>query len=156
MVRRLVEQEQIRIFGDGTRKKHTAFLATAQAVVRSIRINASFAQNSFGSRIVDSIVQNFLRNHGTATHHGDTPHHDIANRPVEVRRNFLNHAAHTESRLFHDFAGIRLHLARQHFQKRTFAFAITAHKANAVARLDIERDIIQKRRTAKTQQYILN
>jgi hypothetical protein len=73
-----------------------------------------------------------------------------------MRWDFLDHAGDLKPRLLYDFAGIRFHLTGQYLQKRALALAITTHKANAVASLNIERDIIQKRRTAKTQQNILN
>ena len=147
MVRRLVQQEQVRIARHGPREQHAALLATAQAVERSVGSDARLSKNGFGMAIAHGIVRMTVPRHAR--------HHNIADGPVQVRGNLLHHAGDLESGLLYDFARVRFHLARKHLEQRALALAVTAYKANAVTRLDVERDIVQERRAAKAEQDIL-
>ena len=101
MVRGFVQQQQVRVLGERLRKKSAAFLATAQTVIKSLRINPRFAQNRLGMSIVGAVLHN--------------PRHDhIADRALDMGRNFLNHARNPQPGLLDNLAGLHLHLGREH------------------------------------------
>ena len=130
MVCRLVQQQQVRVLRDGPCKEHATLLSAAQAVVQSVARDARLAEDGLGMGIVVAAA---------------LPNHHIADSPLDVCRNFLNHAAHAEPRLFHNLARLSLHLATKHLEQCTLAFAVTADKAYPVARLDVERHVVEQR-----------
>ena len=144
MVRRFVQQEQVRIARNSPCKEHATLLSTRKAVERSVRRNPRLSQDGFGVAVAHGSVRT-----------ANARHHHVAHRPFQVGRNFLYHPGNLEPRLFDDIAGVRFHLAGEHLQQGALAFAIATYQADTVARLDIERDIVQKGRTAKAERNIL-
>ena len=107
-------------------------MPTAQVVVQGGRIDTRLAKNCLGMGVVRTV-----RNHSS--------HHYIADRPFDVRRDFLNHARNPEPRFFYDVARLGLHLTAKHLEQRALALAIAADQANAVASLDVERHVVEQR-----------
>ena len=73
-----------------------------------------------------------------------------------MRRDFLNHTRNPEPGFFYDVARLGLHLTAKHLKQRALALAIAANQANAVARLDVERHIVEQRSIrTDTQEQVL-
>lgn len=88
-------------------------MTSGKVVVQSVGINARFAEYRLGKRIVLAVV--YSASPASRTPGSHLPHHNIANSSIYMGRDFLNHAAHLEPRLFYDIAGIVFHLPRENF-----------------------------------------
>ena len=137
MVRRFVEQEQVRVLGDGPCEQHATLLPAGKTVEQSVGRDARLAKYCLGVGIVVAVLRNAC-------------HHHVAHGAFHVGGDFLHHAGNLQASALHNLAAVHAHRSLDYLEQRALAFAVTAYKANAVARLDIKRGVVQERRAAKT------
>jgi hypothetical protein len=137
MVGRLVEQEKIRLAGDGAAEEDAALKAAGKSGEFGERIELKA-----GDEILDAHVNLpvLLMAGDIATHPAGNEVMDVAN---EILRHLLHEAGEMGAGLAEDLAGIRLHVAGYQFHEGRFARTVAADQTHAFARIDLEIDVVE-------------
>ena len=144
MIRRLIQQQQIRLTGQRTSQQHATFQTARQRPELRRGCELQFLDEVIDAHVALPVF--LVLALGTQPRRDDVGH-----RANNVRRHFLRESREQRAGLAKHRARVGLNLARDGFHQRGFARAVASDQTQAFARIDLEIYLVQDRRTTKAE-----
>ena len=148
VVRRLVEQEQVGLAGQGAGQQHPALEPTGKRGEFPFGRQAEVDDEVFDPDIALPVLLVVV---GIVT---QTRRHDVVHGAGHIGRHLLGEARVNRSGGTGHIAGVRLHFAGNHLHQCGLAGAIAAQKADSLAGLDLEIDVFKDGRPTKVERDV--
>ena len=139
MIRRLVEQQDVRLADERPREQHAAPPSARQRVDNRVRGKLKARQ--------DQIDVMFTQPHLVLVEMMRVALGDhVEDRTIGGQRDVLFETREAKRRLTPHGSSVRRELARDDFQKRRLARPVATDDRHALARIDLKRDLVQQRK----------
>ena len=143
MVRRLIEQQQLRLLHQSARQQHATLLSRRQCRELMIHRQPHALEQPLDAVVALPVIMHFVRA-TLALDHG-------AHRALQSRRHFLPKTGENRAGLAENLADIRVQFARDDLHQRGLARTVTADETYAFAAVNLEIDLIEQRRATEAQ-----
>ncbi len=146
VVRRLVEQQQVRLTDERARQQHTTAPSAGQRIDNRVRRQLQPGQHEIHMMLAEPLVV-FVE--VMRVPFGD----NREDRPVGRKRDVLFEAGNSQGRLPPRGPGVGRELTADDLQQRRLAAAVTPKDRNALLRLDLEHRVFEQWQMAKRDRH---